>query len=85
MYTYNIVGRGGGALPNSPHALNACSHNTATRRPPHLSNTQQHTTTVHNSTRVHKTTNVTVVFMELILNGFEECDIIMRGIGRGGP
>ncbi len=46
---------------------------------------QQHTTTVHNSTRVHKTTNVPVVFMVLILNGFEECNIIMRGIGRGAP
>jgi hypothetical protein len=34
-------------------------------------NTQQHTTTLHNSNRVHKTINVTVVFMALILNGFE--------------
>ena len=56
MYTYTIVG--GGALPASPVPLNTCSHNTATRRPPHPSNTQQHTTTVHNSTRVHKITNV---------------------------
>jgi hypothetical protein len=48
-------------------------------------NTQQHyTTTPHNSTRVHKTTNVFVVFMALILNGFEGCNIITRGIGRGG-
>jgi hypothetical protein len=93
MYTYTIVG--GGALPTSPHPLNTCSHNTATRRPPFPSNTQQHTTThnntqqhtttVHNSTRVHKTTNVPVVFMALILNGFEECNIITRGIGSGGP
>ena len=68
MYTYSIVGGGGGALPTSPHPLNTCSHNTATRRPPHPSNTQQcttthnnrqqHTTTVHNSTLVHKNTNV---------------------------
>ncbi len=95
MYTYTIVGGWGGALPTSPHPLNTCSHNTATRRPPHPSNTQQHTTTdnnrqqhtttVHNSTRVHKTTNVLVVFMALILNGFEACNIITRGIGRGGP
>ncbi len=67
MYTYTIVG--GGALPpTSPLPLNTCSHNIATRRPPHPSNTQQHTrtpnnrqqhtTTVHNSTRVHKNTNV---------------------------
>ncbi len=40
---------------------------------------------VSNITRVHKTTNVPVVFMALILNGFEECNIITRGIGRGGP
>jgi hypothetical protein len=95
MYIYTIVGGGGGALPTSPHPLNTCSHNTATRRPPHPSNTQQHTTThnnrkkhtttVHNSTRVHKTTNIPVVFIALILNGFEECNIITRGIGRGGP
>ena len=38
-------GRGGGALPASPLPLNTCSHNTATRRPPHNSNTQQHTRT----------------------------------------
>jgi hypothetical protein len=50
MYTYTIVGGGGGALPTSPHPLNACSHNTATRRLPHPSNTQQHTTT-HNNTQ----------------------------------
>jgi hypothetical protein len=85
MYTYTIVGGGGGALPTSPHPLNTCSHNTATRRPPHPSNTQQHTTThnntqqhtttVHNSTRVHKTINVPVVFIALILNGFKEWNI----------
>ncbi len=46
--------------------LNISSHNTAARRPPHPSYTQQHTTTLHNSTRVHKTTNVPVVFMALI-------------------
>ncbi len=40
-----IVGGGGGALPASPLPLNTCSHNTATRRPPHPSNTQQQTTT----------------------------------------
>ncbi len=73
MYTYIIVG--GGAL--SPLPLNTCSHNIATRRPPHPSNMQQHTTThknthnrqqhtttVHNSTRVHKNTNVPL-FMKL--------------------
>ncbi len=43
------------------------------------------TTTLHNSTRIHKTTNVPVVFMALILNGFEGSNIITRGIGRGGP
>ncbi len=35
--------------------------------------------------RVHKTTNVPVVFMALVLNGFEGCNIITWGIGRGGP
>jgi hypothetical protein len=71
MYTYTIVGGGGGALPpTSPLPLNTCSHNIATRRPPHATynntqqhtrtpnNREQHTTTVHNSTRVHKITNV---------------------------
>jgi hypothetical protein len=52
----------------SQWTLNVFSHNTAARRPPHPSYTQQHTTTLHNSTRVHKTTNVPVVFMALILN-----------------
>jgi hypothetical protein len=60
MYTYTIVGGGGGALPTSPHPLNTCSHNTATRRPPHPSNTQntqQHTTT-DNNTQQQNTTAV---------------------------
>jgi hypothetical protein len=65
------VGGGGGGLPTTPHPLNTSSHKTAARRPPHPSYTQQHTTTLHNSTWVHKTTNVPVVFMALILNGFE--------------
>ncbi len=47
--------------------------------------THKNTTTLHNNTRVHKVTNVTLVFMALILNGFEVCNIITRGIGRGGP
>ncbi len=38
--------------------MNTSSHNTATRRPPHPSHTQQHTTTHNNSTRVHKITYV---------------------------
>jgi hypothetical protein len=38
--------------------VNTSSHNTATRRPPHTSYAQQHTTTHNNSTRVHKITNV---------------------------
>ena len=51
-----IVGGGGGALPASPLPLNTCSHNTATRRPPHPSNTQQHTTT-HKNTQQQTTTH----------------------------
>jgi hypothetical protein len=50
MDTYTIVGGGGGGLPTTPHPLNTSSHNTAARRPPHPSYTQQHTTTLHNST-----------------------------------
>jgi hypothetical protein len=53
MNTYTIVG--GGALPTSPHPLNTSSHNTATRRPPHPSYTQQHTKT-HNNIQQHDTT-----------------------------
>jgi hypothetical protein len=83
MDTYTIVG--GGGLPTTPQPLITSSHNTDAMRPPHPSYTQQHTTTLLNSTRVHKTTNVPVVFMALILNGFEGCNIITRGIGRGGP
>ncbi len=56
MYTYTKVGGEGGALPTSPHPLNTCSHNSATRRPPHPSNTQQHTTT-HNNTQQQTTTH----------------------------
>jgi hypothetical protein len=66
---------GGGGLPTTPHPLNTSSHNTAARRPPRPSYTQ-HTRTLHNSTQIHKTTNVPVVFMALILNGFEGCNII---------
>jgi hypothetical protein len=56
MYTYTIVGGGGGALPQtSTLPLNTCSHNIATRRPPHPSNTQQHTTT-HKNTQQQTTT-----------------------------
>ncbi len=55
MYTYTIEG-GGGALPASPLPLNTCSHNTATRRPPHPSNTHQHTTT-HKNTQQQTTTH----------------------------
>jgi hypothetical protein len=94
-YQYlHYSGRGRGRPANHPHPLNTSSHNTAPRRPPHPSNTQQHRTThkntqkhttLHNSTWVHKTTNVPVVFMALVLNGFEGCNIITRGIGRGGP
>jgi hypothetical protein len=95
MDTYIMVGGGEGGLPTTPHPLNTSSHNTDARRPPHPSYTQQYTTThnnrqqqtttLHNSTRVHKTTNVPVVFMVLILNGFEGCNIITLGILRGGP
>jgi hypothetical protein len=96
MGIYSIVGWGG--LPTTLHPLNTSSqdtqHSCKETSPPLLhtthSNTQQHTTThnntttLHNSTRVHKTTNVPAVFMALILNGFEDCNIITRGIGRGG-
>ena len=56
LYTFTIAGGGGGALPASPLPLNTCSHKTDTRRPPHPSNTQQHTTT-HNNTQQHTTTH----------------------------
>jgi hypothetical protein len=56
MDTYTIVGGEGGGLPTSPHPLNTSSHNTATRRPPHPSYTQQHTTTYNNTTQQHYTT-----------------------------
>jgi hypothetical protein len=84
---------GRGRSANHPHPLNTSTQETqhsckntytAARRPPHPSYTQ-HTTTLHNNTRVHKITNVPVVFMALMFNGFEVCNIIMRGIGRGGP
>jgi hypothetical protein len=77
MDTYTIVG--GGGLPTTPHPLNTFSHNSAARRPPHPSYTQQHYTTAH------KTTNVQVVFMAFIHNGFEGCNIITQGNGRVGP
>ncbi len=57
MYTCTIVGGGGGALPpTSPFPLNTCSYNIATRRPPHPSKTQQHTTT-HKNTQKQTTTH----------------------------
>jgi hypothetical protein len=57
MYTYTIVGWGGGALPTSPLPLNTCSHNIATRRPPHPSNMQHHTTTHKNTQQQTATQN----------------------------
>ncbi len=56
IHVYLHYGGGGGALPASPLPLNTCSHNTATRRPPHPSNTQQHTTT-HKNTQQQTTTH----------------------------
>ncbi len=44
MDTNTIVGGGGGGLPTTPHPLNTSSQNTAAKRPPHYSYTQQHTT-----------------------------------------
>jgi hypothetical protein len=52
MGTYSIVGGGGRGLPTTPtpsippHK----THNTAARRPPHPSYTQQHTTTLQHYT-----------------------------------
>jgi hypothetical protein len=66
-YDFSESQVGGGGLSTTPHPLNTPSHDTAARRPPHPSYTQQHTTTLHNSTRVRKTTNVPVVFMALLL------------------
>ncbi len=73
-----------GSLPTTPHPLNTSSHKTAARRPPHSSYTQQHTTTLHNSTRVHKTTNVPVVFMAryvMILRGATSLWGALEGVG----
>jgi hypothetical protein len=57
MYTFTLVGGGGGTLPpTSPLPLNTCLHNIATRRPTHPSNTQQHTTT-HKNTQQQTTTH----------------------------
>ncbi len=59
IHVYLHYGGGGGALPTSPLSLNTCSHNTATRRPPHPSNTQQptitHTTQQQTTTHNHST------------------------------
>jgi hypothetical protein len=49
-----------------------------------LNNTQQHTTTLHNSNRVHKTTNVPVVFMAryvMILRGATSLLGALEGVG----
>ncbi len=73
-----------GSLPTTPHPLNTSSHKTAARRPPHPYYTQQHTTTLHNSTRVHKTTNVPVVFMAqyvMILRGATSLLGALEGVG----
>jgi hypothetical protein len=44
-----------------------------------------HTTTHNNSTWVHKTTNVSIVFMALILNGFEGATSLLGALERVGP
>jgi hypothetical protein len=52
--------------------LPGIEHAPCDRKLPHPSYTQQHTTTLHKSTWVHKTTNVPVVFMAryvMILRG----------------
>ncbi len=85
MDTYTIVGGGVGGLPTTPTPW-IPPHTTHLQgdlpTPLTHNNTQQHTTLLHNSTQVHKTTNVPVVFMALVLNGFEGCNIITRGITR---
>ncbi len=65
---------------STPH-----THNTAARIPTYLHTTTHNNTQQSNNTRVHKIIKVPVVYMALILNGFEACNIITRGIGRGGP
>jgi hypothetical protein len=55
MYTCTIVGGGGGAPPTSPHPLNTCLQITATRRPPHPSDTQQQTTKDNNTQQQYTT------------------------------
>ncbi len=95
MYTYTIVGGGGGALPTSPHPLNTCSYNTATRKPPHPSNTQQHTTThnnrqqhtttVHNNTRVHKTPMYQLFLWRLYLMVLRNATSLLGALEGVGP
>jgi hypothetical protein len=69
MGNYSIVG--GGGLLTTPHSLNTSSqdtqHSCKETSPPLLHTTHNNTTTLYNSTRVHKTTNVPVVFMALHL------------------
>jgi hypothetical protein len=78
------VGGGGEDLPTTPHSLNTLPNNTVSRRPPHPSYTQQHTTTLHSSTRVQKTTNVPVVFMAryvMLLRGATSSLGAFEGVG----
>jgi hypothetical protein len=85
-------------LPGIEHAppVTGCGHSTIepwklylltqhsykeTSPPPH---TQQHTSTLHNSTQVHKTTNVPVVFMVrhiMILRGATSLLEALEGVG----
>jgi hypothetical protein len=56
MYTYTIVGGGGGALPpTSPLPLNTCSHNIATTHATTHKNTQEHPTTDNNTQQQYTT------------------------------
>jgi hypothetical protein len=81
--TYSMVIGGGGSGSKQPPSLPPHNtHNTGARIPTFL-----HTTTHNRATTLvyNKITNVPVVYMALILNGFEARNIITRGIGRGGP
>jgi hypothetical protein len=86
-------GRGRGSSANHPPPPPPCDINPSTQHTQHSCKDTYtaarmlkylHTTT-HNRATIHNITNVPVVYMALILNGFEASNINKRGIGKGGP
>jgi hypothetical protein len=75
-----MVGGGGGALQTTTTPPSSTQHSCKDTYIPKHNNTKQ-----SYNTCVHKITNVPVVYMALILNGFEAWNILLGALEGVGP